>query len=102
MKENTSLRSELEKVEGELQTHLQENKRRMEEAEFALGSLLKKKAADEAAIAGFVASMQELREEKAKLECRLADLERELEESGREMAAGASDGEKLVRFSGSL
>ena len=97
MKENTSLRSELEKLEGELQTHLQDNKQHMEQAELALGSLLKKKAADEAAIAGLVSSIQELREEKARSECRLADLERELEESGREMAAAASSGEKLVR-----
>lgn len=96
MNENLKLRGEVEKLEGELQNHLQAHKQQMEQTELTLNTLLRKKATDEAAIAGFVANIQELRSEKTMTECRLADLEQELEDSGKELGATLSKNDTLV------
>ena len=97
MNENTRLHDEVEQLESELQTRLQTHKRHMEEAEGTISALLKKKATDEAAITGFVATIQELRSEKVKDESRVVSMTRELEDSARDLAAAVTKNGDLVR-----
>ncbi len=94
--ENLQLRTEVSKLEEELQSQLQSHKQQMEETELTLNSLLKKKTSDEAAIASLVTNIQELRADKIKVECRLADLEKELEESRKEVDETSSNSDALV------
>ena len=98
--ENHHLHSEVEQLEGELQSHLQTHKQQMEKTELSLNTLLKQKSTDEAAIAGFVATIQELRGENTRDECRLLGLERELEESGKELSAAVSKNDTMVSWGG--
>ena len=96
MNEKLRLIAEVEQLERELQTHLQTHKQRMEETDFSLNTLLRQKSVDEAAITGLVANIQELRGEKASMECRLVDLEREQEDSGKDLSAAALRNDSLV------
>ena len=98
--ENARLRGEIEQLESELQTHLQSHKHRMEETENLINSLLQKKATDEAAIAGFVTTIQELRNEKIQDSSRINSLSHELEDSGKELAVAVSRSDKLVIYLG--
>ena len=68
----------------------------MEEAEGTINTLLREKATDEAAIAGFVATLHELRQEKALGASRIVSLTRECEDSGKELEAAVSRNEELV------
>lgn len=97
MNENSRLRGEMEKLELDLQTRLHAHKQQLEGAESSLNTLLQRQSTDEAAIAGLVATVQELRGEKVQSAARVTALQRDLEESGRELTAAVTKWEELVR-----
>lgn len=96
--DNTSLRSEVDQLELELQSCLQSHKQQMQSAESSINTLLKQKATDDSAIAGLVASVQELRQERVQSDSRMGSLAQDLEESGKELSAAETMNEELVRM----
>ncbi len=94
--DNMALHQEVEQLELELQRRLQTHKQQLESTEVTLNALLKQKSTDESAIAGLVATVQELRQEREEGSSRVASLDRELEESGKELVAVVARSEALV------
>lgn len=95
--DNSRLRSDLEQLELELQRHLQSHKQQMMETDSTISTLLKQKTTDESAIAGFVATIQELRNEKMQSASKMTSLSKDLEDSGKELVAACSKSESMVR-----
>ena len=96
--ENSSLRGKVEQLESELQSQLRVHKQQMEETEVAMNSLLKRQSTDEAAISGFMSTIQELRSTNAMGEGKIASLRQEVEESRREMQKTTSKIDQLVQM----
>lgn len=94
--ENSRLRGELERLEQDLQTRLHTHKQQLEGAESSINTLLQRQSTDEAAIAGLVSTVQELRGEKVQSAARVSALQKDLEESGRELTAAETKLEELV------
>ena len=94
--ENSTLQGKVEELESELQTQLRLHKKQMEETEAAMNSLMKRQSTDEAAIAGFMATIQELRGSSAMSEAKVASLRQEVEESRKELHKTTSKLEQMV------
>ena len=97
--ENSKLKSEVEQLEAELGSQLTLHKQELEDTEKTITSLMTRQAADEAAIAGFMTTIQELREEFSKSEARAVSLSREVEDSSRELTEAAVKIDQLVSVS---
>lgn len=95
--DNSRLRSEVDQLELELQSRLQAHKQEMQSAESSINTLLKQKATEESAIAGFVASVQELRLGKVQSDSRIDSLSQDLVEAAKELTTAATRNEELVR-----
>lgn len=96
--ESCRLKSNIEQLEGELQSQLTQHKHELEEAEKTITSLLTRQSSDESAIAGLMSTIQELREESSKSEAKATSLSKEMEESSKELSAAASKIDVLVSF----
>ena len=95
--ENSSLRGKLEQLEAELQSQLRVHKKQMEETEVAMNSLMKRQATDEAAISGFMSTIQELRSTNAMGEAKITSLRQEVEESRKELQNTTAKIDQLVK-----
>lgn len=100
--ENATLRGKVEELESELQSQLRLHKRQMEETESAMNSLLKRQSTDEAAIAGFMATIQELRGANVTSEAKVASLRQEVEESRKELMNTTAKLDQMVGTSASF
>ena len=98
MNENSNLHQKVEELDSELQSRLTLHKKEMEEAEAAINSLLQRQATDEAAIAGFMSTIQELRVANTMAEAKRTSLRQEVEESRREMQKASSKIDQLVKY----
>ena len=96
MNENSNLRGKVEELEGELQSQLSTHKKQMEETEAAMNALLKRQSTDEAAISGFMATIQELRSANVVGVAKATSLRQEVEESRKEMQRTATKMDQLV------
>ena len=94
--ENSSLRVKVEQLETELESRLREHKQQMEETEVAMNALLKQQSTDEAAISGFMSTIQELRRTNTTGEAKIASLRQEVDESRRELQKTTSKIDQLV------
>ena len=94
--ENSSLRGKLEQMEAELQSQLRVHKQQMEETEVAMNALLKRQATDEAAISGFMSTIQELRSTNGEGEAKIVSLRQEVEESRKELQKTTAKIDQLV------
>ena len=97
--ENSKLRSEVKQLEAELGSQLTLHKQELEDTEKTITSLMTRQAADEAAIAGLMTTIQELREESSKSEAKAVSLGKEVEDSNRELTEAAAKIDQLVRVS---
>ena len=97
MNDNAKLTKDLEELQLDLQHQLQSHKQQMTETEATINTLFKQKKTDEVAIAGFVASIQELRGEKVQREAKVQSLTQDLEDSGKELAAAVAKSDTMVR-----
>ena len=97
MNENSKLKSEVEQLEAELGSQLTLHKQELEDTEKTITSLMTRQAADEAAIAGLMTTIQELREESSRTEARAVSLSKEVEDSNRELTEAAVKIDQLVR-----
>lgn len=97
MNENSNLHQKVEELDSELQSRLTLHKKEMEDAETAISSLLQRQATDEAAIAGFMSTIQELRVANTMAEAKQASLRQEVEESRREIQNASSKIDQLVK-----
>ena len=97
--ENSKLKSEVEQLEAELGSQLTLHKQELEDTEKTITSLMTRQAADEAAIAGLMTTIQELREESSKSEARAVSLGKEVEDSNRELTEAAAKIDQLVGVS---
>ena len=95
--ENSSLRGRVEQLEAELESQLRVHKQQMEETEVAMNALLKRQSTDEAAISGFMTTIQELRSTNAVGEAKVASLRQEVDESRKELGKTTTKIDQLVR-----
>lgn len=95
--ENSSLRGRVEQLEVELESQLRVHKQQMEETEVAMNALLKRQSTDEAAISGFMTTIQELRSTNAVGEAKVASLRQEVDESRKELGKTTTKIDQLVR-----
>ena len=94
--ENSSLRGRVEQLEAELESQLRVHKQQMEETEVAMNALLKRQSTDEAAISGFMTTIQELRSTNAMGEAKVASLRQEVDESRKELGKTTTRIDQLV------
>ena len=94
--ENSSLRGRVEQLEAELESQLRVHKQQMEETEVAMNALLKRQSTDEAAISGFMTTIQELRSTNAVGEAKVASLRQEVDESRKELGKTTTRIDQLV------
>ena len=94
--ENSKLKSEVEQLETELRSQLTTYKQELEKAEVTINSLMTRQSSDEAAITGFMTTVQELRGACATSEAKAISLSKEVEDSNNELSSAAVKIDQLV------